>query len=112
MLVHLLNTPKSDREWDVWSFHNRTSHLAIIQAIQTQKNITLTQYQLDPISPKAVPDFLQRNSQSHIDMNSVLNLQTVDLQDVDLKNRRQLEAWIFLHWKEHSDAEQSLGISS
>jgi hypothetical protein len=112
VIVHLLNTPQTDNDWQSWSFHHRSSHLAIIQAIQAQKNITLTQYQLDPISPRDVPGFLQRNSQSHIEMNSVLDLQTVDLQDVDFKNDRQLRAWIFLHYKEHDDAETALGISS
>ena len=59
---------------------------------------------------KRFTDFLEANSQSHIEMNSVLGVQGVDLQDVDPRNENQLIAWINLHFLEHQTAEIKLGI--
>lgn len=112
MLAALLNTPKTKQEWDTWSFNHRLSHEQIVQAIQTQADIDLTIYQLDPINLQDMPDFLQRNSQMHLDMNTVLGLQSSDLLDVNLADERQRESWIYLHFYEHYDAENALGIAS
>jgi uncharacterized protein (UPF0248 family) len=37
MIAQLLNVPKSDNEWQIWSYHHRLSHDAIRQAAMTQK---------------------------------------------------------------------------
>lgn len=112
MLASLLNVPKSQQDWDYWSYNHRTSYQQICQAISNQKSVLLTDYQVDPIASNDVPGFLERNSQLHIDMNTVLGLITTDLEDADFSKKEELESWIFLHYQEHFNAEQSLGIGS
>ena len=59
---------------------------------------------------KLPEDFLERNQQTHIDMNGQLGLQSVDLEDVDLKDPRQLQAWINFEYQELFAASAALGI--
>lgn len=110
MLASLQNVPKSSTDWSIWSFHHRLSHQAIRQAIMAQKGVNLSEYLLDPIDFTDIGGFLQRNQQSHVEMDGALGFQSEDLQTVDLKDEEQKIAWIDSHWQEHSTAEQALGI--
>lgn len=110
MLALLLNVPKTPEEWVRWSFHHDDSHVRIRQGILVQKGINLTQYQLNPIFQEDVQGWLQRNSQTHSDMNGVLGVQGVDLLDVDFNDASKSEAWTWLHYQEHFTAESALKI--
>jgi hypothetical protein len=112
MLAALLNTPRTQDDWDRWSWHHLSSHTAIRQAIVAQKKIRLAEYILYPVNFGRLPDFLQANSQSHIDMLGVLGIQSEDLQDVDIRDQRQLQAWSWIHYLDHYNAENALNISS
>jgi hypothetical protein len=112
MIVQLLNVPKTEEEWQVWSWHHRLSHAAIRQAALSQKNVSLTDYELDPIPAADVVGWLERNEQTHIEMNGVVGAQASDLQTVNLQDESQKTAWIFLHFLEHQTAEQRLGVGS
>lgn len=111
-LPSLLNVPSSKNDWDTWSFAHRTHHDLIRQAIFRQTNgaDNLFQYQLDPLPADEIHDWLSRNQQSHDDMNQVLGLQGVDLEGVDFKDKKQLFAWIQIHWLEHQNASLALDI--
>ncbi len=65
-----------------------------------------------PINFSKFTDFLQANAQEHIDMLGVLNIQGEDVQDVDIRDERQLQAWAFLHYQDHFSAENALKIGS
>ncbi len=78
--------------------------------VAQSSTINLFQYQLDPINFDDPQQWLENNAQTHDDMNGVLGLQGTDLQGVDLKDKNQLNAWIFLHYQEHYSAHQALGI--
>lgn len=110
MLALLLEAPKTPEEWIRWSFHHRDSHARIRDAIQKQKGIELIDYQLDPISQEDIQGWLQRNSQSHGDMLGALGLQSEDILDVDFKDSKQAEAWAYLHYFDHYNAENALRI--
>jgi hypothetical protein len=110
MLPALENTPETQDQWSRWSFDHRDSHSRIRAAIKAQFSVNLSDYQIDPINPNSTDDFLQNNSQLHSDMNGVLGLQSADLQDVDLGDPKQLQAWIQLHYFEHLYAELRLQI--
>jgi hypothetical protein len=110
MLAALLNRPRNKEEWDRYSFDHRDSHQKIRQAIQAQKGIVLIDYQLDPVFGVDIQGWLQRNSQSHSDFDGVLGLQSTDLLDVDFNDESQFESWTYLHYQEHLNAEQALGI--
>lgn len=110
MLAALLNTPKSFEEWQQFARDHRDSHDRIRSAIFTKYKISLTDYIVEPISEDSFKQFLQNNASLHIDMNGVLRSQSSDLLDVDFSNLQKLEAWINLHYQEHQNAEQLLGI--
>jgi len=111
MGVYLLfNVPKSQPDWDAWSFAHRTSHSKIRNGIQVEKNINLNNYQVDPIDFGDIAGFLDRNQQAHLEMNQALNLSSSDLEDVDFQNEAQFRAWIAEHAQEHRDAENALGV--
>ena len=112
MLCQLLNIPSTDDEWSIWSYHHRLSHQAIRQAAQSQKNVTLIDYSIDPVNRAFITDWLDRNQQLHVDMDGLVGAQSVDLQDVDLQDRNQLVAWIRLHFLDHQTVETQLGIAS
>jgi hypothetical protein len=110
VLVVLQEIPRTREAWDRFSWHHRSSHVAIRQAIQARGGPNLPDYQLDPINFDRFTDFLQSNSQTHIDMNGALGLQSVDLQDVDIRQENQLVSWTNLHYLEHYAAEMALKI--
>lgn len=110
ILPALENIPKTDPDWKFWAWHHRDSHDRIRAAIAKQKGVTLTDYQVEPINPNDMTSFLQNNSNLHDDMNSALGLQTTNLQDADLGNEKELDAWIRLHYLEHFDAETAAGV--
>ena len=110
MLPALENQPRTQDEWNRWGFDHRDSHDRIRAAIKAKYSVDLSDYQIDPIDTAAIMDFLQNNSQLHGDMNGVLGLQSSDLQDVDIGDAKQFEAWIRLHWQEHTYAELKLEV--
>lgn len=112
MLSTLLNTPKSNLDWATWSLAHKLDHDEIIQGVADAQQVTLPQYQLDPIpmDKNLIADWLQRNQEAHNDMNGQLGLQSVDLEEVDLTDQRQLQSWIYLHYQEHYSVRAALRI--
>jgi hypothetical protein len=109
-LVYLLNAPRNADEWAIWSYAHRDQHLLIIQAVQAQFGISLTEYQVDPIPFQDLTRFLDNNQQMHDDFNEVLGTQSSDLQLADFRNPSELQAWIYLHRREHETAAEALKI--
>lgn len=112
MLCQLLNIPSTQTEWNIWSYHHRLSHDAIRRAALAQKQKTLIDYEIDPIPIDFITDWLDRNQQMHLDMDAAVGAQSIDLQDVDFRDRNQLTAWIYLHWQDHVTVERILGTAS
>jgi hypothetical protein len=110
VLPALRNVPHTNEAWSQWAFDHRDSHDRIRDAIQKKFGVNLSDYQIEPISPSDMPKFLQNNSQLHGDMLGTLKLQSSDLEDIDLKDQKQLQSWIALHYEEHRDTENALGI--
>lgn len=109
-LVNLLNVPKNQSDWENFFWANRTQLINIQQAVLKQKSVNLPQYVVYPVADDSVQDFLTNNSQSHQDFNAVLGLQSSDLESVDLKDEKQLEAWVYLNYQELYTASQALNI--
>jgi hypothetical protein len=110
VLPALANTPRSPSEWLRWSFDHRDSHDRIRAAILARMGTMLADHQVEPINPNDTVSFLNNNSTLHNDMNRALGQPGSDIQDVDFKDDKQLEAWIKLHYVEHYNAETVLGI--
>ena len=110
MLAYLLNVPTTPEEWAIWSRAHRDQHDQINQAIQNVYGINLTSYPIDPIALDDFPDFLNANQRLHNDFNGVLGTQGSDLTQADLTDTNQLEAWIYLHRREHENAADILHL--
>lgn len=110
MIAALFNVPSTATDWNTWSYHHKLSHDAIRQALVAQRGIATTDYILDPIFQQDIIGFLQRNEQTHTEMNAALGLNGVDLQEADLRDERQRVAWVWIHAEEHLAAEMALGI--
>lgn len=112
MLAALLNMPKTAEDWNRYTFHHRSSHDLIRKAIASQRGTNLQSYLIDPMAFQHPEQWLETNQQLHTEMNDVLAKPGVDLEEVDIKDERQLRAWLFLHYQEHLTAEQTLGVAS
>jgi hypothetical protein len=77
---------------------------------QVKPVVNLTEYTLYPISADHFQDFLQNNSQAHDDFNSVLGLQSSDIEELDPKDQNKLQEWIYLNYQEIYSACQKLKI--
>ena len=110
MLAALLNVPRSQGDWAIWSFANADAVAQIRAAIFAKKNIALPAYQLDPIPFSDAATWLPNNQQAHNDFTGALGLPGNDLEHVDLRDQNQLEAWIWLNYWDISQACISLEI--
>lgn len=110
MIAHLLNIPQSPSDWLDWGWHHYDDHRAIREKIVQLGGPDLPDYIINPIQQEDIANWLVRHQQLHIDMDGVLRLQSVDLQGVDFKDARQVQAWIFSNYQEHFAAREKLGI--
>ncbi len=111
MLANLLNIPKTQQDWDNWSWSHRQSHAAIRDAVQKQFGVTLPDYQIDPI-PQDKQGFLEANRQLHDQMMKIVGGDPQDLQQADLNDSASSKDWHDSHYQEHLNTEQRLGIGS
>lgn len=111
MLAALLVVPNTEQDWSIWSYAHRDQHNIVRRAIQKKYNINLTEYQLDPIPFQSLMTFVDNNQQAHDDVNAILNTMSTNLQQSDLSNQAQLQAWIYLHAQEHIAWSNKLQVS-
>jgi hypothetical protein len=111
MRAVLLEVPKTQEEWDRWTQADKLDHDLIRQAILKNGGPNLGQYPLDPLPWNAVQQYLAWVQQTHNEMNSAIGAQGSDLQDTDLTDARQLEAWVWLHYQEQNTAGNILKVA-
>ncbi len=110
-LVSLLNIPSDPASWSIWGFAHRDQHTLARIAIQSIYQVNLTEYPLDPIDLTDINNFLTWNEQAHDDINAVLGTQSSNLNQTDLSDPAQLQAWIYLHFLEHQNWSSVLHFS-
>lgn len=110
MLAALLNIPRNEAEWAIWSYNNYDCVNQIRDAINTAYNVTLPEYQLDPINFGDIDTWLDNNQQAHVDFTRALGQQSNDLLHVDLNDSNQLQSFVWLNFKELQSACQTLKI--
>ena len=110
MIAALLNIPKNDGDWAIWSYNNYDANNQIRQAIFQQKNVQLPEYQLDPIPFDDLPTWMMNNQQAHVDFTGALGQQSNDLLHADLRDPNQLQSWIWLNYMEIQSACNTLKI--
>ena len=106
----LLNVPLDEQGFNVFAQSNDDLHLRFIEAINERTGLQLQRYLLNPIPQADVKGWLQREQQTHNDMNAVFGIAGSDLTDVNWQDKDQRDSWIQLHFSEMQQVAQELGI--
>lgn len=109
-LANLLNVFDTQPELDVFSFSNQDQHRQIVDQLQLQKGLAVTLYPLDPVPTSDLASWARSHQQAHFDFTQALGIAAVDLTDVNFDDKAQLAAWLRLHFDEHRQAADILGI--
>ena len=109
-IASMYSVPQSEADFMTFSFANQDHHRLVVTSLNKQ-GYDLTTYQLDPVPTFDLATWLQRHQQAHNDLNSALGTTGTDLTDLDIKNKQQLSAWIFLHVQEHIQWQNKTGIA-
>lgn len=103
----LLNIPREPSEWDIWSFALDQNVRDITAALRSQRGIALPAYQLYPIPTEAVTEWLERMSTVLGDICGELKIQAADVENVDLEDERERQAWV---WQVFSEVNAARGV--
>ena len=101
MLASLLDVPDEEAKLREWLFQNAEHHQLIQGAIQRQVGKNLPLYVLDPVNMRQFDKWLQDHQAAHTDFNSLLGLQSNDLESVKWDDPIQKRAWGNIHYLEH-----------
>lgn len=93
--------PDIPRGFDEWTLEHQAHHQAIISAALAGKNTRLILYQIWPFNPDAAQNWLLQHQQQHDDMNALYKQDGSDLSSVDFTKKRDVDAWMEIHWREH-----------
>lgn len=105
----LLNLIDKD-EFASFSFANADHHFLIASQINQLISAPITIYILDPVPEFDTLNWLRRHQTAHDDINAQLNISGTDLTYVDFQDPEQRAAWARLHFTEHQQWAQLLGI--
>lgn len=109
-LADLYNVPTNDAERAQWAFAHMAHHRDINRRIYELVAIALPEYILDPVNPDDTGDWEYQHQLMHDNQNQLLGISGQDLTDIEWKDQRLLNAWIFLHSVEHYQASNILEI--
>ena len=109
-LAQLLELPRNEAEWAMWSFAHASFHHDVDQAVARTYSVTLPEYALDPFNPKDTT-WLYNHQINHNARNVVLGIQGYDLTSLDLSDEGSVLDWINLHASEEQYAAQVLNLS-
>jgi hypothetical protein len=106
----LLNTPGDKQSFDIWSFHLSQNIQDCNDAIFAQFGVRLPLFPIYPAPPNAIGEWLLAVSEAIGNITSQLRIQTVDIENVDLDDDRERQAWAFSIFTEMNQARQVLKI--
>jgi hypothetical protein len=106
----LLNIPNSDSDWDRWSFDLDQNIKDIQQALLAQQKLALPQQQIYPRPNVDIQLWLERVSTALGEITSALKITSQDVENVDLDDERERQAWIWSVFSEVRDARAALKI--
>jgi len=106
----LLNVPHEQSDWASWSFQLDQNVRDITQALRMQRGVSLVEYQIFPIPEAAVGEWLERVSGVIGDICQELNVQSADIETVDLQDERERQAWVWQVFTEINAARGMLKI--
>lgn len=113
-LAHIIYPPPTRGGLQEWLLQHYFHHLAIIGGVQTKFNISLPVRMIYPLQnaedQAQLNVFLEEHQTMHNDMDGILNIAGNDLSEVDFKDKKQLDAFMWLNFSEHRDAATNLGL--
>jgi hypothetical protein len=114
MIAALLNFEEDDQSF--FSHHNSEHHKAVANSILTKYQIIIPSYILNPmpnVTDRAGMDtWLEQHASLHEIINDVLGLVNNQLDTVDLTNKDERVSWLQLHFNDHWQWGQTLGVDS
>ncbi len=111
MLSILMDFDSSDHKAaELWALNHSADHDEIHAAVQAKKSVNLENRVLYPVNLKDWDAFSLRHQDVHNDLNAELNLSGSDLMGADLSDRKSMEEWNFVHYREHLAFRTALGI--
>jgi hypothetical protein len=109
-LAALLYPPPTPNGWQEWVYQNLTHHEAIISAARQSRNAGLILYQIYPFNSEDPEGWLLQHQSQHNDMNGLFGVNGSDLSTLDFSNKRDVDAWLQLHFYEHQDVAARCGV--
>lgn len=112
-LAQLQFPAPTDSGLEEWSFSHQAHHLAIIDAMQQERDIKLPERLIYPINfqdPASVTVFMREHQSAHNDFQAILGIQGNDIANVDFTNPGEREAFFFLHFQAHLAAATALKL--
>jgi hypothetical protein len=109
-LAQLLYPPSIQSGWAEWVFANLQHHQAIIDAARQTGKANLILYQIYPFNSQDPEGWLLQHQSQHDDMNQVYGVNGSDLSTLDFQNKRDVDAWLQLHFYEHQDVASRTGL--
>lgn len=109
-LAPLFNIPRSPEELAVFAFVNMDQHRQIVDALNSQHNISVPLYPLDPI-PADLATWARNHQDLHSAFTQILGIQGSDLTAVNFRDPSELASWIFIHAVEHQQAADKLRLN-
>ena len=109
-LADLYNVPATDEERAQWAFAHMAHHRDINRRIYELVKVALPEYILDPVNPDDTGDWEYQHQLMHDNQNQLLGINGQDLTELDWKDQRLLNAWVFLNANEHVQASDILEI--
>lgn len=107
MLAVLKDTPRDEKEWQRWAFHNKDQLDKIRGRILDTLGVKLVSYIVFPFSQDTFDFFLQNNQEEHRAFCQELNIPQSDLLNFDEQNPSD---WIYRNYQELWQASLKLGI--
>lgn len=94
----------SQEHADRWMFDHQQQHNRIAQ------KLGLPFYNLYPFYPDKDLQWLQDHQQAHNDFNARFNLNSSDLQNIELQDDKSFTRWKYDNWQEHLAIDKVLGF--
>ncbi len=109
-LADIASVPTDEATLKKWSFCHQVAHFDINRRIQEKFNLLLPMFVLDPIDPNNMDVWNYQHQIIHSDMDQILGISGNDLLGLDFNDKGITQAWLFLHFPEHQQAAQKLGL--
>lgn len=111
MLANVANIPFDEDSFFEWSFSNQDEHLKIADSILRKTGTSIQRYILDPIPLNNPGVWLYNHQAAHNVQNGILGITGNDLTSVDFNSPEQVADFVWLHFTEHYQAAQKLGLT-